>query len=136
MKIIRAVTAGILIGLLPGFPVWAVSEEQNDLEIRTIPVNANHEEQMKDWSLQYKMKQQQLYVECILPDFALAKEEKRNHGFLLVKIDGEKAAEMGQAAFVLKHLPPGKHQIDIQPVSYDGGADRETASFEVEVPST
>ncbi|SFP03621.1 hypothetical protein [Salibacterium halotolerans] len=136
MKYILAAAAGVIIGFVPVFHAAAVPDETHNLHVRTVPVAAEQQVEPEDWNLQYKIKQQHVYVECVLPDFPLAGKEKEGHGFLRVKIDGKTAAKMGQAAFVLKHLPPGKHTIDIQPVSYEGSMQKDKASFDVDIPSS
>ncbi|SFL57911.1 hypothetical protein [Salibacterium qingdaonense] len=136
MKHIPALAAVVIMGIVPTFHAAAVPEKTNSLEVRTIPVGAEQQSEPENWNLQYKIKQQHVYVECILPDFPLAEKEKKGHGFLLVKIDGNTAAKMGQAAFVLKHLPPGNHNITIEPVSYQNSSNKDTASFEVEISSS
>ncbi|SDH90011.1 hypothetical protein [Alteribacillus bidgolensis] len=87
----------------------------------------------EDWTLQYKLKNKDLYLECVIPDFSLAKKEKGGDGYLLVQMNGQEAAKMNQAAFIMKSLPPGEHTIDIRPVSYDGKSKAETISFEIEI---
>ncbi|MFD2704927.1 hypothetical protein [Salibacterium lacus] len=136
MKYILALAVVVMIGVVPTFHAAAVPEKTNSLEVRTIPVGAEQQMEPENWNLQYKIKKQHVYVECVLPDFPLAENEKKGHGFLRVKIDGKTAAKMGQAAFVLKHLPPGKHEITIEPISYQNSSNKDTASFEVEIPSS
>ncbi|WP_026700109.1 hypothetical protein [Salibacterium aidingense] len=111
-------------------------EENESLHVKTIPVQSETKQKMEDWTLQYKIKNQDLFVECIVPEFSLSKKEKEGHGYLLVKMNGETAAHMGQAAFVMKNLPAGKHTIKVQPVSYDGNTKKDAVTFEVEVPSS
>ncbi|RSL31122.1 hypothetical protein D7Z54_22680 [Salibacterium salarium] len=112
------------------------SDYTEEIEIRTIPVADVKESETKDWTLQYKIKNSDLLVECIVPGFSLSKEEKRGHGFLVVKMNGEKAAEMGQAAFMMKNLPPGTHEMEVTPKSYDGDSKKQSIEFEVEIPSS
>ncbi|MFB4162533.1 hypothetical protein ACE1TI_01585 [Alteribacillus sp. JSM 102045] len=106
------------------------------LEIRedaAVPAAKMKGIQKDDWTLQYKIKNNDLYLECVIPDFSLAKEEKGGDGYLLVQMNGQEAAKMNQAAFIMKSLPSGKHKIEIQPVSYEGEAKAETITFEVEI---
>ncbi|RSL29592.1 hypothetical protein D7Z54_30325 [Salibacterium salarium] len=109
------------------------ADNAEKIEVRTIPVADVQESENKDWTLQYKIKKGDLYVECIVPDFSLSKDEKSGHGFLLVKMNGQKAAEMGQAAFMMKNLPSGTHVMEITPTLYDGKAEKESITFEVEI---
>ncbi|SDG94023.1 hypothetical protein SAMN05192534_10181 [Alteribacillus persepolensis] len=100
---------------------------------RAAPVMKMKGIQTDDWTLQYKLKGKNLYIECVIPDFSLAKKEKGGDGYVLVEMNGQAAAEMHQAAFIMKGLPPGKHSITIRPVPYDGTPTVETIDFDIEI---
>ncbi|TYR82609.1 hypothetical protein FZC66_03165 [Priestia megaterium] len=51
-----------------------------------------------------------VYVECIIDGFSFANDQ----GFLQVKIDGKSIEQVKQAAFVLKNLSKGSHDITIE----------------------
>ncbi|MBN8250204.1 hypothetical protein LZP85_14220 [Priestia flexa] len=51
-----------------------------------------------------------VYVECIINGFSF----NDGNGFLEVKVDGKAINPITQAAFVIKALPKGSHQITIE----------------------
>ena len=51
-----------------------------------------------------------VYIECIVKGASFREKNAK----IIVYIDGEKKEEKTNAAFVLKRLKPGKHQIQLQ----------------------
>ncbi|SFE41957.1 hypothetical protein [Alteribacillus iranensis] len=134
----KYIMLALSIGSLTGMFLFHGEESQamEILEIRSdVSVQAANMKGIKqeNWSLQYKLKNQDLYVECIIPDFSLTKEMKENGGYLLIKMNGQKTAEMHQAAFMLKNMPPGEHTMEIIPVEHNGKQFAEPISFEIKV---
>ncbi|MFC5712284.1 hypothetical protein ACFPU1_05780 [Thalassorhabdus alkalitolerans] len=118
----------------------AYSQEMIEIEpLQIVPVNKVTSEVTKEsmqedgWSLQYKVKEANIYVECILPDFSLSMNEQKGDGYLLLKLDGSEIGRMDQAAFVIKGLPAGDHEITIQPVDHEGKAHAKEMSFEITI---
>lgn len=87
----------------------------------------------EDWSLQYKVEDGHVYVECIIPNFSLARQEKNGDGFLLIKWNGEEVAHMNKAAFMMKDMPQGEHTIEVIPIYYSGKKRKEPIQFQVEI---
>ncbi len=98
-----------------------------------LPVAQMEGIEKEDWSLQYKVENGHVYVECIVPDFSLARKEKNGDGYLLVKWNGEKVAHMNKAAFMMKEVPKGKHTIEVLPVYYSGSKAKEPIRFQIEI---
>ena len=60
--------------------------------------------------VKHHVKGRDVYIECIVKGASFREKNAK----IIVYIDGEKKEEKTNAAFVLKGLKPGKHQIQLQ----------------------
>ena len=60
--------------------------------------------------VKHHVKGSDVYIECIVKGASFREKNAK----IIVYIDGEKKEEKTNAAFVLKGLKPGKHQIQLQ----------------------
>ncbi|TXC92077.1 hypothetical protein FS935_06765 [Metabacillus litoralis] len=67
------------------------------------------------FDINYHTREQNVYVECFIPGFQL----KKGEGHLNVTVDGQKTKEIYTAAFILKGLEKGEHNIVVEVVHND-----------------
>lgn len=80
-----------------------------------MPVQSN----FKAMKINYTVKGRDVYVECIVPGFSFVSDgEKSNRkdgeGHIHVYANGKKIEDVNQAAFIIKGLPKGTHEITLQ----------------------
>ncbi|MFB5660696.1 hypothetical protein [Alteribacillus sp. HJP-4] len=115
----RYFLAVIAVFLLTGAAGYADASENDDW-------NAIEEE---SWTLKYKVQNDKLFVECVLPSFSLQPQNKGGDGYLAVEVNRTRAAEMNKAAFVMKGLPSEKYEISVTPVSYEEEFEENSITF-------
>nr|WP_263328134.1 hypothetical protein [Neobacillus sp. Marseille-Q6967] len=66
----------------------------------------------------HKINGRNLLVQCILTGISFRESDKPGHktGKLVVSVDGRKVQEVTSAAFIMKNLPQGFHQIRLEVV--------------------
>ncbi|MFJ5963519.1 hypothetical protein [Bacillus sp. NPDC093026] len=67
--------------------------------------------------LKYKVQGSAVYIESTLQDFHLDTSPGKNgekKGYFTVYVDGKRAGNEYTAAFVVKHLSKGKHQMTVE----------------------
>ncbi|WP_247103826.1 hypothetical protein [Halalkalibacter sp. APA_J-10(15)] len=72
----------------------------------------------------YNLKDNQLYVECLLSGFSFGQNEvgslhQDNEGHLRIYLNDEHIATLFERAFYLKNLPNGEHEVLVQVVQND-----------------
>lgn len=87
--------------------------------------------------INYKVKGRDVFVECIIPGFTFIANErnqvKKGEGHIHVYLNGKKIQDVNQAAFVIKDLPIGKHEIMLKFVQNDDKPYNYTKSFLVTI---
>ncbi|WP_077211409.1 hypothetical protein [Bacillus dakarensis] len=91
-----------------------------------VPVVGREDNQ--SFSVQHHVKNQNVFVECMIPNFSF-REHHKNKGKMVLYVDGEKKEEIKTAAFIIKGLTPGTHKIKLSVFKSDND---QTASMEKE----
>ncbi|WP_142385601.1 hypothetical protein [Metabacillus schmidteae] len=77
---------------------------------------------------------QNIYVECFIPSFTFKEKggsKVDGEGHIIVYVDGERVDEISTAAFILKGLKQGKHQLAVEVVHNDSTRYNLEKSWEV-----
>ncbi|MBY6036217.1 hypothetical protein KUV80_06115 [Fictibacillus nanhaiensis] len=78
----------------------------------------------KDWSVNYKVKKQKIYIENIIPRFSFqgntANFPNQLDGYIAVFMNGKWKLNANQSIFILKDVSPGKHLITLHLKKKDG----------------
>lgn len=93
-------------------------------DIRWLKINdhfsvfAQTSEQSPALFVHHKLSGRNVLVECILTGISFRESDKPGHktGKLEVSVDGRKVQEVTSAAFIMKNLPYGSHQIRLEVV--------------------
>ncbi|WP_273125346.1 hypothetical protein [Bacillus weihaiensis] len=97
--------------------VDAAPVQIEDLSNEAVQVMTQSKERTLDVS--YHVKNQNVYIECYIPSFQFAESKKgqtQGEGHLQVIVDGKRINDIYTAAFIVKGLSKGTHQIDIEVV--------------------
>ncbi|WP_456275611.1 hypothetical protein [Bacillus sp. AK128] len=88
-------------------------------------------------TIRHKVKDKNVYVEVVIPgfNFSSADDKKKvdGEGFIHLYLNGKKVDEIHQAAFIVKGLPAGEHQIKIELVHNDSTSYGIEEEFKVSV---
>ena len=68
------------------------------------------EKEVDSFFVKHHVKGRDVYIECIVKGASF----REKNAVIIVFIDGKKKEEITNAAFILKGLEPGKHQIKLQ----------------------
>lgn len=76
-------------------------------------------------SVKHQVKGKDIYVECVISEFTFSKRDHKKInqngvGYLELYLNGNKIDNIYTAAFIIKGLPVGKHQIKLALVHNDG----------------
>lgn len=104
--------------------VEVISQSQNDLNN---PISVKHQVKGND-----------IYVECVISNFNFStrddkKLNKNGYGYLQLYLNGKKIDNIYTAAFIIKGLPVGKHQIKLELVHNDSTPYGVAKEFEVTI---
>ncbi|KAA0548054.1 hypothetical protein FZW96_09995 [Bacillus sp. BGMRC 2118] len=92
----------------------------------------------QDVTVRHNVKNKDIYVEVVVNGFTFSskdsKQPKLNEGYLKVYLNGRQVDEIHQAAFILKGLPSGKHQLKLELVQNDGSSYDIQKEMEVVIP--
>lgn len=89
-------------------------------------------------SVKHQVKGKDIYVECVISDFTFSKRDHKKinqnrSGYLQLYLNGQKIDNIYTAAFIIKGLPVGKHQIKLELVHNDGTPYNVQKEFDVTV---
>jgi hypothetical protein len=86
--------------------------------------------------VQSKTKGNNVYVECILSGISFRESDQNGQkvGKLIIWLDGKKTQEVNSAAFIIKGLPPGKHEVKLEVVDLKNKSYGITNVFLVNIP--
>lgn len=99
------------------------------------PVKIIAEETSLSIDLKHFVDGNDVYIECFIPDFNFSNDKKRNtgDGYVRIYINGQKMDTFYTAAFVLKDLPEGQHEIRVQVVRNNHSPYHYGKSFDVTI---
>lgn len=86
--------------------------------------------------VQHKIKGNQVFVECILTGISFRETDNAGQkvGKLVVWVDGKRTNEVASAAFIMKNLPPGNHNVKLEVVKLNNESYGLTKEFLVNIP--
>jgi hypothetical protein len=103
----------------------ACSTRFNSLQVQNAKAEQSHfvNSEQREIVVHHEIKGQDVYVECIVNDFSFESRKKETRkegqGHLHLFLNGTKIDEIYQAAFIIKGLPKGTHQLQIELVHND-----------------
>lgn len=92
------------------------------MQISEHKFSSNIAQTKRDFQVVYKMKNNNVFIECLIPDFTFTNTKgmkKEGEGHLQVMIDGKQTEKFSTAAFVIKGLSKGEHTLTIRIVHND-----------------
>lgn len=125
-----------LIGLLLNACHKDIPDPEVKREVSIVPMHTVRAENdvvvlgMKSeqsFSVQHHVKENNVYVECFIPSISFA---NRNTS-LIVSVDGKQKKVVTTAAFIIKGLSKGSHQIQLQVVEKNQRREDMKKNFEV-----
>ncbi|HHY74499.1 MAG TPA: hypothetical protein GX497_15005 [Bacillus bacterium] len=89
-------------------------------------------------SVKHQVKGHDIYVECVIQNFTFSKKDdlkinKSGYGYLQLYLNGKKIDNIYTAAFIIKGLPVGKHEIKLELVQNDGTPYKVEKEFDVAI---
>ncbi len=77
-----------------------------------------NDNQTPTFFVQSKIKDNNVFVECILSGISFRESEQKNQkiGKLVIWLDGKREKEVNTAAFIIKGLKPGNHEVKLEVV--------------------
>lgn len=112
------------------------------LSFSSIPIDVNSQfdytaqADLSAIKINHKVKERDVFVECIVPGFSFKADNgnrKEGEGHIHVYLNGNKFKDVTRAAFILKDLPKGKHEISLKFVHNDNTPYRYSKSFSVNI---
>ncbi|WP_017727175.1 hypothetical protein [Halalkalibacterium ligniniphilum] len=102
-------------------------------------VSINTSEAKREMTVHHAVKGSDVYVECFINRFTLAKEQagsphKDGEGHLRLSINGKHVDTLYKAAFIIKGLPSGSHEVKIEAVKNDRSPYGMEETFTVTIP--
>jgi hypothetical protein len=77
-------------------------------------------------TVRHNVKNKNVYVEVVIPGFNFSSDGKTKkvdgEGYIHLYLNGKKVDEIHQAAFIVKGLPSGKHDLKIELVKNDSSS--------------
>ncbi|MCM3568783.1 hypothetical protein [Neobacillus mesonae] len=117
MKLIFVI---LLLGILTGMPEVSAKDKSN----MQIDNSGTHNSILQEGSIpelmvQHKIKGNIVLVECIVNGITFRQSDHKNQkvGKIIVWIDGQRTSEVDAAAFIIKGLKPGTHNIKLEVVN-------------------
>lgn len=95
-----------------------------------------NENQNPSLFVQSNIKGNNVFVECILSGISFRESNQNGQkvGKLVIWLDGKKTKEVNSAAFIIKGLPPGDHQVKLEVVDLKNVPYGVTKEFMVNIP--
>ncbi len=135
-EVVRKMVFVFLIGLLLNACHKDIPDPEVKREVSIVPMHTVRAENdvvvlgMKSeqsFSVQHHVKENNVYVECFIPDISFT---NRNTS-LIVSVDGKQKKVVTTAAFIIKGLSKGSHQIQLQVVEKNQRREDMKKNFEV-----
>jgi hypothetical protein len=114
-----------LVSILSGFQGSPVS-----------PVFTQYSVKNPTLFVQSKTNGKDVFVECILSGISFRQSDHNGQkvGKLVIWVDGKRTKEVNAAAFIIKGLPPGNHEVKLEVVDLDNKSYGLTSEFLVNIP--
>ncbi|MDQ0217199.1 hypothetical protein ELQ35_08300 [Peribacillus cavernae] len=89
----------------------------------------------EDFDVKYFVKGNFLYVDCFLKDFSFSPSTKKQQAIVRLYMDGRKVNDYNTAAFIVRTIPEGKHQINLEILDKNGKPAGLEKKFIIEINS-
>lgn len=82
----------------------------------------SNQQSQKEMTVRERVKGNDIYVECIVSDFKFSTRKNKDDGdgFIKLYLNNKKIDEIYSAAFIIKGVPTGTHEIKLELVSNEG----------------
>ena len=100
-------------------PMQVADLKQDSIEVIV------HQQKSLELTIKHHVRNQDVYVECYIPHFTFKEKggNKRNgEGHIDVFVDGKKVNEMNTAAFIIKGLEKGVHEMRLEVIHNDSSS--------------
>jgi hypothetical protein len=98
-----------------------------------VPVTAKSKEKNDPFFVKHKVNGKEVFIECIVQGITF-RDNGANKGKIHLYVDGVKKEEISAAAFIVRGLPSGTHQIKLEVVQADDSQLQMTKEFYVTIP--
>lgn len=100
------------------------------------PVFSEYSDKAPSFFVQSKTNGKDVFVECILSGISFRQSDQKGQkvGKLVVWVDGKRTREVNAAAFIIKGLPPGEHEVKLEVVDLHNKSYGLTNEFLVNIP--
>lgn len=126
----------ISVFLLCGFSTTNLNKA---IKVNESSISVSSNKHQKEMTVKKHVKGNNIYVECIISNFSFSDRgkngpKKNGDGYIHLYLNGKKVDELHTAAFIIKGLPKGSHQVKIELVRNDGTSYGLTEEFDISVP--
>ncbi|MGG0717777.1 hypothetical protein ABE096_09310 [Robertmurraya massiliosenegalensis] len=86
------------------------------------------------FNVQHHIRGNSVFVECMIQDISFRDDSDQKQGKIILYIDGEKKEEITAAAFIIKGLERGTHQVKLEVVKPNNEPYHLEKEFTVSIP--
>lgn len=93
-------------------------QELPEPEVMSAKASEQTQEEMADMKVHHTVQGKSLLIECFIPNISFSRDRQSNElGKVILSINGKFHAEYETAAFIVKNLPKGNHEIQLDVVN-------------------
>lgn len=92
------------------------------------------EQNNEPFQVQHHIRGTSVYVECMIPAISFRDDSDKKQGKIILYIDGKKKEEITAAAFIIKGLEKGSHQVKLEVVKANNEPYHLEKAFTVSIP--
>jgi hypothetical protein len=135
IKKILSLIVIVSIGFWQSGPIVSVSAAPENDTYDEIEKTFNADDGNFEMTVKEQVKGNDVYVECIVSgfDFSDRGDKKSGQGYINLYLNGHKIDEIYTAAFIIKGLPEGEHEVTLELVKNDGTPYGMKEKFEVTI---
>lgn len=102
--------------------------------VNEVPVSAMAIDEKEQFFVSHKVKGKNIFIECFVPGITFRNTNASNKGSILLYVDGKLKEKISSAAFIVKGLSSGSHQIKIEVVKDSQSRPLLAKEFYVTIP--
>lgn len=109
-------------------PMHTISLEKTD-SVETML----HEDKKQEFYVKHHVRGNNVYVECYIPSFSFSKTNTTKEGYMNLYIDHKKIDKITTAAFIVKGLSAGYHNIKLEIIRPHSNENHWSKEFQVHI---
>lgn len=117
----------------PETKIAVLSVNNNDFS-SDIPVSGIEHQQTGPFFVRHQVKGKDVLIECIVQGITFRESNAHNKGKILLYVDGKKREEISSAAFIVKGLSSGTHQLKLDIINEKDASLHLKKEFYVTIP--